>query len=142
MSFRIVEHTGDTAVELSAATEPELIESATRAVASILVDTSRSKPRAEREERVALEAEDGESLLVDYLNELIYLFDARAFLPWETEVEEVDLGSPARLRTVVRGDTFDPGRHTFLTEIKAATFHGVEIRREDGTISTRIVFDL
>lgn len=144
MAHRFIDHTGDTAVELTAQSEAELFRDATRALCSLFIDTGDETvaPRVARTVAVELEAEDGEALLIDYLNELIFLFDSQGLLPWELDVEEIDMGSPARLRGRLGGEDFDPGRHRFQTEVKAATFHDVEIRRSGGMISVIVVLDL
>jgi SHS2 domain-containing protein len=142
MAYRFLDHTGDTAIEIVAASDAELLRDAARALASVIVDTARAAPRPLEDVRIELEAEDGESLLVDFLNELIFLFDSRGFLPWDLDAEELDLGAPARLRAAVRGEPYDAARHAFQTEVKAATFHGVKLRRTPGKISTTVVLDL
>ena len=142
MPYRFVDHTGDTAVEVTASDEPELFQDAARALAAIVIDVDREPPDGDAEQRLDLDAEDGEALLVDFLNELIFLFDSRRFLPWTLAIEELVVGAPARLRATVRGDTFDPGRHVFLTEVKAATFHDVKIRHTKDGWETTVVFDL
>lgn len=143
MPFEFIDHTGDTAVELSARSEAELVGEAARALAAILVDTERGRaPRPLERLAVEIEAEDGETLLVDLLNELIFRFDTARFLASDVEVMDLSLGRPARLRGLLLGETFDPGRHVFQTEVKAATFHGVEIRRGEDGLGTTVVFDL
>jgi SHS2 domain-containing protein len=143
MPYRFLDHTADVAVEVWGADEGELFREAGRALTAIYVDAEGGAAVERSVERdLRLEADDGESLLIGFLNELIYLFDTEKFLCASASVAEVTTGSPARLRARLAGETFDPRRHLFLTEVKAATFHGVEIReREDGVCAT-VVFDL
>ena len=79
---------------------------------------------------------------MDFLNEIIYLFDTRRFLAAGLEEAEVALGPPARLAGKLAGEVMDPARHVLKTEIKAATFHGLEIREVDGGLSADVIFDL
>lgn len=142
MPYCFVDHTGDTAVKVTAEADSDLFQDAARALSAIIVDVDRAPPDGESEQRLDLDAEDGEALLIDFLNELIFMFDSRRFLPWTLTVEELVIGVPARLRGTVRGETFDPACHVFLTEVKAATFHDVEIRQTKEGWETTIVFDL
>ena len=142
MPFRFLDHTGDTAIGLTAESDEELFRDAARALSSIIIDTERAPPETRQKIDLELEAEDDESLLIDFLNELIFLFDSKRFLPGDLDVERLEVGAPARIRATVWGETFDPDRHVFLTEVKAATFHNVEISRTPGKISTTVVFDL
>jgi SHS2 domain-containing protein len=143
VAFEYLDHTADTAVRLRARDGPDLFREATRALLSILLDEAASAPVAEAQSvAVRLEAEDPEALLIDYLNEMIFLFDTRRFLPSGLEVETLRLGKPALLDAVAKGETYDPSRHKAKTEIKAATFHGLAIRRTGDGLEADVVFDL
>jgi SHS2 domain-containing protein len=89
--------------------------------------------------QVSLESADRESLLVDWLNHLLYLFDVDAFLGRDFQVE---FPSPRRLRAKVWGERFDPGRHPEKTAVKAATYHHLEIVQEDGGWRATVILDL
>ena len=143
MPYEFLDHTGDTAVMITATDEGGLLREAARSLVAVLIDRDEGGP-LERGERIPLDltTEDGESLLIDFLNELIFLFDSRRFLFADAVWEEVALGEPARLRGTLVGDTLDPERHVPLTEVKAATFHGVDIRRDETGLATTVVFDL
>ncbi len=142
MGFQFVDHTGDTAVLISGDSEATLLGHAARALCAILIDVDRSRLEPCIESDVSLEAEDVESLLIDFLNELVFLFDSRRVLPISLRISRLTLEAPLRLQATVVGDTYAPDRHRFLTEVKAATFHDVEIRRSSSGLSTTVVFDL
>lgn len=143
MSFEFLDHTADTAVRIRAPDESGLFREAARALTAIILDQAASGPVLDGESvPVRLEAEDGESLMVDFLNELIFLFDTRRFLAADLVTARVSLGPPARLEAVVKGETFDPARHAARTEVKAATFHEIEVRRTEGGLEVDVVFDL
>jgi SHS2 domain-containing protein len=141
VSFESLDHTADTAVRLRSGDPPELFVDATRALMSIYLGPDAVV--ASREAiPVRLEAESPEALLIDYLNQLIFLFDTRRFLAAAVVPDRLALGSPSILEGRILGETFDPGRHAAQTEIKAATFHGLEIRRTDSGLEADVVFDL
>lgn len=143
MAYEFLDHTGDTAVEIRATDGEDLFRQAAAALLDILVDQRRGAPVGVSESLpVELEAEDGESLLIDFLNELIFLFDSRRYLCSTAEWQELRLDPPSRLRGVLRGETFDERRHVSLTEVKAATFHEIEIERSGAGLKTTVVFDL
>ena len=143
MSYKFLEHTGDTAVEIHAADEVELFRDGARALLDILVDQEHGKPVEKKKTLpLRLEAEDAESLLVDYLNELIFLFDSRSFLCVDVDCEQVRIEKPSQIVATLRGESFDPERHHSLTEVKAATFHDMEIHKTPAGLWTTLVFDL
>jgi SHS2 domain-containing protein len=89
---------------------------------SLLVDSDTVAAQCSRQ--VSLTAHDQESLVVDWLNELLYLYEATGFLLKECRVA---LPGPGRLEAQCRGELLDPARHHIQTVIKAATYHGLEV---------------
>ncbi len=143
MTIEFLDHTADVGVRLGAGSPGELLAEAVRSFYAILLDEG-SRERIElREERaVEIEGLDGETVLVELLNQLIYRFDAEKLLLPVLAVEEASLGSPGRLRGRLGGERFDPSRHALSTQIKAATYHGIEIRESGGRLSVELIFDL
>ena len=141
MSFESLDHTADTAVRLRSRDPTELFADATRALSSIYLGPD-AVVAATEAVPVRIEAESPEALLIDYLNQLIFLFDTRRFLAAEVVPDRLVLGSPSVLEGRILGETFDPGRHAAQTEIKAATFHGLEIRKTGSGLEADVVFDL
>jgi len=141
--FEFLDHTADVAIRLTSRDEEELFRDAASAVVAILLDLKASEPLVPRSSiPLRLEAEDPESLLVDFLNELIFLFDTTGFVARDLKVTSVHLHSPAHFHGQLAGDTFDPAKHQAKTEIKAATFHGLELRKSRGRLEAEVVFDL
>ncbi len=143
MTLEFLDHTADIAVRIVAADAPTFFQEALRGLHLILLDERSFEGIREAEELpLDLRAPDNETLLVDFFNELIYLFDTRRWISRRLAVETVTLDGSPRLRGTLRGEHFDPSRHSLQTEIKAATFHDLEVRREGGEISADVVFDL
>ena len=135
--YRQLSHTADLAWRLWGQDLPELFENAGRALSATLTDRRYLRRRATR--TVHLTASDRESLLVDWLNHLLYLFDIDGFLGRDFQVESLTSGG---LKARVTGETFDPARHPSLTGVKAATFHQLSIVPvQDGWEAT-VVLDL
>jgi SHS2 domain-containing protein len=131
--FEQLEHTADLALRVSAASLGELFATAALAMFSQLADLKLITPSVQLQ--VALEAPDAESLLVDWLNELLYLHDTRGEVYTSFTFEEL---SQHKLRASVSGDK----AVQVYTIIKAATYHGLSIREtQEGFVAT-IVFDV
>ncbi len=142
MAFRFVEHTADIALALEGVDGAELFRDAALGLTAIYVDVSACVVEALEVHSLELESEDAESLLIDFLNELIFRFDTDGFLCAAAAICRIELGSPARLEVRLEGETFDPSRHFSLTEVKAATFHDVRISSSEAGLKTVVVFDL
>jgi SHS2 domain-containing protein len=67
--------------------------------------------------------------VVDWLNELLYIFDVEHVVFSRFDV--IDLNEN-KLRAEVYGEKVDLSRHKLKREVKAATYHSLEIRRENG----------
>jgi SHS2 domain-containing protein len=135
--YRQLSHTADLGWRLTGASLGELFENAAAALVATMVDRRTIRRREARQ--VSLESADRESLLVDWLNHLLYLFDVDGFLGRDFQVE---FPSPRRLRAQVRGERFDPERHPEKAAVKAATYHHLEIIREDGGWRATVILDL
>ena len=86
-----------------------------------------------------LSADDAESLLLVWVQELLFWFSTERFLPGHYALDEV---TTTRLRGEVRGATFEPSRHTQGREVKAITHHLLEVRREQGGWSGQVIVDI
>jgi len=134
---RLLEHTADMGIEASGATLEELFAEAAYGLMEIIAGAPQGLCREERS--VVVEGGDEAELLVNWLNEILYLFEMRRFFPVDFEVEGVAWN---RLHARVRGETFDPERHPVEREVKAVTYHQLEVKKIDGFWQARVYVDL
>ena len=135
--FEVFNHTADVGIIVRAPTLTDLFQTAAEGMFSFLIDPLSVENRAWRARTV--EADDREGLLVAWLNDLLMLLNADEFVPKAFVVDEV---SDGHLRATVHGEPVDPARHHFRLDVKAATYHGLEVRREDGGWIASIIFDV
>jgi SHS2 domain-containing protein len=140
MAFAFFDHTGDVGVDLQAPTLEELFASAAEALAATLTDLDTIVPR--EEQAVALEAAAVDLLLVDWLSELLYRFDAQHWIARSSAVTIDAAGPRARLEGRVRGESVDPTRHPIKVLVKAVTYHGLHVTRTAGGWTARVIFDI
>ncbi len=79
-----------------------------------------------------------EQLLYRWLKRLLLEFNLRSFFPVKLEVEMTPRGCQGKLS----GGTFDPAVHTFNTEIKGVTLHGLKVARINSQWQAEIIFDV
>lgn len=131
--YEQLEHTADLTLRVYGRTLRELFANAAYAMFSQLADVQRIVPAVQRE--VKVEGIDYVSLLVNWLNELLYLHDTRSEVYVAFEIHKL---SPRRLQATVRGaQTRD-----IHTIIKAATYHELSIGKSNGWYVSTIVFDV
>ena len=104
------------------ASPAELFQNAALAMMAIAAETDSIDEREELP--VELNAEDYESLMVDWLSEVLYLFDASRFAGRRFVVDEI---SSKGLRARLFGELRDPRRHPWELIIKAVTYHQLKV---------------
>ena len=88
---------------------------------------------------IRLEGEDLEGLFVAWLNEIIYLVASGLFLPASCRL--LDLRGN-RLTAEAAGAPPSEGGFVLYREVKAATYHGVELVEEEAGWRGRVLFDV
>jgi SHS2 domain-containing protein len=104
------------------------------AAAEALLAATVANPQdvAERERHpVALAEPDLELLLLRFLNELVFLRDARGLL-LRAGALRITRNGEARLEGDLVGERIEAERHRLEGEVKAATAHGLRVERTDG----------
>ena len=135
--YETFEHTADVGIRAFGRTEKELFANAAYAMFDLMADLKRVRQTASFP--IRLEAADREDLLVRWLSELLSLSSAKGFLFKDFFFSGLDSTS---LDAVARGETFDPSRHKMKIEIKAVTYHQIEIRENKGRWEGKVIFDI
>jgi SHS2 domain-containing protein len=139
--IEMLDHTADVGFELSAPTLGGLFDEARRAL--LLVAFERPPESGPEEREVRLSAPDRETLLVRWLNELIYLVQDAAYVPARAELEVREAGGVAcELEARLAGTPLLLEEYGWQGEIKSATFHGLEVHLEDGGWRARVILDV
>ena len=135
--YRTFDHTADIGIEGEAGTAPELFAEMARGLFSILLaDGTVVEPR--ESDTIELSGDEVELLLLDWLDELLYRFEVHRRVYCDFEVELSDFG----VRAVARGEQLDPLRHALQHEVKAITYHELEVRQEGGRWTARVIVDI
>lgn len=135
--FRFLDHTGDARIEIYGESLEALFENAGVALFHVITDPSTVEEKVER--GIVLGYETVEVLLVDWLGELLYLHDVEGLLLKRFEVRRME---NERFEGRAWGEPFQEGRHVIRTEVKAVTFHQVEVNEEGGRWRARVILDL
>jgi SHS2 domain-containing protein len=134
--FELIDHTADAGVVAYGADLGQAFANAAKALFSLVVELGSVAEVIYRD--LELAAPDQEDLLVAWLNELIYLFDTENVLFKRFEVTVLD----NRLEARVYGEKVDSSRHRLKTGVKAATYHLLEVSKDDGGYRVRVIFDI
>ncbi len=128
VGYELVDHTADIGVRVWGPTAEEVFEQAALALFSLVCDPLHIGARETVE--VTLEAEAMDLLLAAWLNELLYVFEARRLVL--SQFDLLELGERS-LRATVTGEPLDTSRHVLCGGVKAATLHELSLEhRDDG----------
>jgi SHS2 domain-containing protein len=141
MTIHFLDHTADVGAEIEAASLGELFAEAAQALLETIADPATVRTSLHRD--FELSASDLETLLVDWLGELVYVFEVDRQLFRDAAVTLTEAADGWRLAAVARGEPYDPERHPIRVLVKAVTWHGLAVGcREDGAWRARVIFDI
>jgi SHS2 domain-containing protein len=89
--------------------------------------------------KITVEGHDNVSLLIAWLNELIFLFDTEYLLFRDFVIENI---SETHLSAQASGEVYDVRRHDLSSAIKAVTWHEASVTQNIDGYKTRIIFDI
>jgi len=134
--FRILEHPADMGLEAWGPDLSEVYRLAALGLTSVLVDPGSVAAREQR--TVSINGSDSENLLVRWLSEILYLYDGQRFLLSDVEIRL----QGSELKATLKGERVDSDRHRFRTDVKAVTYHQLQIAFEKGVWTARVFLDI
>ena len=135
-SFQFIDHTADAGIPVKAETLEGLFETAALGFSELITRVDSLNCLIQRQFR--LQETDIETLLVSWLQELLYLLDTEDLIFGRFQVNLKDF----TLEATAWGEVFDPERHTIRTEIKAVTYHQLEVVEDDKGWKAQVIFDI
>lgn len=135
--FEIFAHTADLGLRVRAADLNELFAEAGRGLLAVIV---RNPDDVWPDVAIEFQLEETQLdfLLVDWLTELLFVFESRRLLLAQFDVEFSD----GRLTATAWGEPCDETRHQLEHEVKAVTYHGLAVRQVDGEWLAEVILDI
>jgi SHS2 domain-containing protein len=135
--FEVFDHTADLGLRVRARELNALFSDAGRALMSVIVSNPDAvEPRDAVEVDVA--GRNREYLFVDWLGELLFLFESKKFLASQFEVNVTDAG----VQAAIRGEPYDAARHLLAHEVKAVTYHGLKVEQTESGWLAEVILDI
>ena len=135
MSFEEIPHTADVKIHVSAPTLEDLFSETFTALMQVLYGTERGGTIIRN---IRMNSTDNESLLADFLSETIYISEVDGLVFSDARIRIKGLSLTAELR----GELFDPLRHSTGTEVKGISYSGLEIVHDANGYKVDIIFDV
>ena len=138
MGYRYLEHITDAFIEITANTLEEAFENAGISVVDTIVDIKSVKEKIEK--RMEISGKDLSYLLYNWLEEIIILTITEGFVTKRFSVK-LEKNNGYKLVATLNGEEMDFEKHHFKVEVKAPTFHLMEIK-QDKPVMMRFLLDL
>ena len=138
--FEILEHTADIGMAAYGKTKKEVFINVAKGMFKIIAGENRNL-KENFYDKIKLEADNLEGLLFVWLNELLYIGETRLVILNKFQIKEL---SDFKIEAEIEGMKINPPSVKIEKEIKAVTYHRLEIKKdeESGLWRAQIIFDI
>jgi SHS2 domain-containing protein len=135
--YRIIEHTADTGFEVRGNSQKQVFETAALAFFHLMwrIGSTMDNPP----EAIEVTGCDVKELLVNFLEEFLYLYDAKGFVCSQLKVETV---TDTKVCAKAWLQQFNDTRDQALLGVKAVTYHQLYIGKKDHQWLAKIFLDI
>ena len=136
-NYRLTTRQSELAVRVVGSSQADLFANSAFALFDVMTDVE----KIDIKERLPLEVEgmDRDDLLVNWMRELLYLYQRSGYLLKEFVVQEV---KDTHIRGEVIGEKFDPDRHEIQREIRAVVSHQSRMEKTGNQWTAQVVLEL
>ncbi len=142
-TYEIINHTADFGIRVYGKSLKALFLNAAEAMFTLMLEATKKRPPFKRKNIknfiVNKQGNDLEEIFVAWLSELLYLFSAESLVMNKVEIEKLDANL---IQAQVSGDIFDKEYYRINTEIKAVTYHELEVKKVDSGYEAQVIFDV
>ena len=135
MSFEEISHTADVKIRVHAPTLEGLFSETFKALMQVMYGPKRGSGIFRE---ISIESSDNESLLADFLSEVLFVSEVESLVFSEASISINSL----RLTAELTGEKFDPSRHSEGSEVKGISYSGLAITHEANGYMLDIIFDV
>ena len=135
MSFEEISHTADIKIRVRAPNLESLFSETLNALMQVLYGTDR---RGCTIKEIQVESPDNESLLLDFLSEVLFVSEVESLVFFEARISI----HGSHLTAELSGEPFDPNRHSGGSEVKGISYSGLSIIHDANGYMLDIIFDV
>ncbi len=137
ISYELIDHTADFGIRVSGSDAKDLFHNAAMALMDQLLEADTSMQQQPRQIRV--EGDDWPDLMVNWLREILFLWVGEELLVRSVHIEAL---VDNKLISQVHTEMFSPQYHVIKTEIKAVTYHQIQVADVGHQWEATIIFDI
>jgi SHS2 domain-containing protein len=137
--YKLFDHTADIGVEIFGRTKKELFANAAKALFDLMIENKVGEVSEKQNKKITIEGADVADLLINFLRELLYLFNGENRVINHCEI--LDCGNK-KITAKLTGEFYNKAKHLIKTEIKAVTYSGLKVEKHKSGWKARIIFDV
>ncbi|MFH1577918.1 MAG: archease [Candidatus Omnitrophota bacterium] len=142
-TYEIIDHTADIGIRVYGKDPETLFFNAANAMFEVMLEATKKKPIPKRvKHKKFMLNKKGSSLedvFVAWLGELLYLFATEGLIMDKADIQALDSSG---IHAEITGKIFDPDFDRIKTEIKAVTYHELEVIKTDKGYQAEVIFDI
>jgi SHS2 domain-containing protein len=139
--YDFLEHTADVYIASYGESLEEAFENAALAMFDVMTEVKLIEPKAQ--DQVVLEGSDCFSLLYNWLEALLVLFETKGNLYSRFYLSKIaETNSGLKFEAKIWGEPYDAEKHPQKVAVKAVTYHQMEILKELGIITLKLLLDI
>ena len=135
--YTLLDHTADLGIKVYGTDLKDLFEGAGRALMHLMVKAE--IPSKTHSMKISVSGEDLADLMVRWLGEILYLFAGENLVVTSIRMGSV---SSSHLEATLETVPFEPEIHEILSEIKAVTYHQIEVTEIADRWEAKVIFDV
>jgi SHS2 domain-containing protein len=135
--YHVSKHASDLTMRIVGKTEADLLGNSAFALFDLMTDLERVQPL----EPLSVEAEgiDQDDLMVNWIRELLYVFQVSGYLLKEFKIQEI---KDNHVRAEVRGEKFNPDAHEVRQELRAVLYEQCRMEKTGNQWTARLTFEI
>ena len=138
-NYKYFDHTADIGIEVTGRTRKELFVNTANALFDVMNERKTGEKSAKQQKEITVEGSDIADLLINFLRELLYLFNGEKFITVRCEIIRF---SNKELQARLTGEAFNDKKHLIKAEIKAVTYSGLSVEKQKSGWRARVIFDV
>jgi SHS2 domain-containing protein len=135
--YKLIDHTADFGMQVFGSDSKELFTNAALALFDVITEMDVLTGRDSC--RITVSGEDWADLMINWLREILYLWNGKQRLVKSIQILSL---SENKISAKIYFDAYMPDRHIIKTEIKAVTYHQIQVKSGPSGWKARVIFDI
>ena len=136
-TYHLIDHTADFGIQVFGSDSQELFTNAALALFDVITEINLVNGRDTF--NISVSGDDWPDLMINWLREILYLWNGREMLVKSVQILSL---SENKIFAKICFDAYMPDRHTINTEIKAVTYHQIQVKSSPSGWEAQIIFDI